>query len=123
MAHRVDGFELSFTARTSWKAKRAEHGKLIDVIPVTWTKGRRNDPLSNEIFQEVWFRDVAEMETFRSQSAPFVVALAIAKDYSADPHVFDEFRGIFEVKSTGRVLSENSIETLVLRRVRAGRSG
>jgi len=118
MAHCVDGFELSFKDRRSWKAKRVAHGKLIDVIPVTWTKGMRKE--SNEIFQEVWFRDVAEMETFRSQSAPFVVALAIAKDYSVIPHAFDEFRGIFEVIPTGIVLSENSIETRVLRRIRAG---
>ena len=35
------------------------------------------------------------------------------------PHQFKEFRGVFEVAPTGRLLSENSLETKVLRRVKA----
>jgi hypothetical protein len=54
----------------------------------------------------------------RNQSRePFVVAVAAAKDYSRHPHEFDGFRALFEVVPTGRILSENSIETKVLRRV------
>jgi hypothetical protein len=120
MGHSVDGFDLSFTSRTSWKAHRRAFGKLIDNVPVTWTKGRRQESPSSEIFLEVWYQDNAEMEARRADPTPFIVALAIAKDYSQFPHEFHEFRGIFEVAATGVKLSDQSIETKILRRIRAG---
>jgi hypothetical protein len=119
VAHSVDGFELKFTGRKSWKAARYANGRLIDIVPVTWTKGRRQDPGSNEIFQEVWYQARTELEQRNTDPTPFVVALAIAKDYAEMPHQFKEFRGVFEVAPTGRLLSENSLETKVLRRVKA----
>jgi hypothetical protein len=61
------------------------------------------------------------MEARRTGPKPFIVALAIAKDYNVMPHAFDEFRGLFEVVTTGKTLSTNSIETRVLRRDRAPR--
>jgi hypothetical protein len=36
MGHSVDGFDLKYTSRTSWKAERRERGTLIDIVPVTW---------------------------------------------------------------------------------------
>jgi len=57
LTHPVDGFDLKFTSRRSWKAERREHGRLVDVVPVTWTKGRRVDAETKELFQEVWYQD------------------------------------------------------------------
>ena len=117
MPHSVDGFEVTFTSRRSWKANLRLRGTLIDKVPVTWTKGRWQ--AGSDLFQEVWFQDADELEAHRISTRPFKVALAIAKDYSEHPHQFEEFRGIFEVQATGEKLSENSIQTRVLRRYTA----
>jgi hypothetical protein len=119
VTHPVDGFDLKFTGRTSWKAKRSQSGVNIDIIPVTWTKGWRKDPKSEEIYQEVWFQNSGEMNERNSSNDPFIVAVAIAKDYSIFPHAFKQFQAIFEVVPTGVILSPQSIETRVLRRVKA----
>jgi len=119
MSHSVDGFDLRFTGRTSWKAERRLHNRTLDIVPVTWTKGRRQDPSSKEVFLEVWYRSPEELKYRVADPNAFVVALATAKDYRKFPHVFDQFVGLFRVISTGIPLSENSIETSVLERVRA----
>jgi hypothetical protein len=117
MPHSVDGFEVTFTARRSWKASLRLHGRLIDTVPVTWTKGRWQ--AGTDVFQEVWFPNAEERETYRTSTRPFKVALAIAKNYTQHPHQFQEFTGIFEVQATGEQLSEHSIQTRVLRRFTA----
>ena len=119
MAHAIGGFDLNFTSRTSWKAERRFRGLVLDVIPVTWTKGRRQDGDTKEVFQQVWFQDQEEMESAAASREPFIVAVARAKDYSKLPHAFDEFVAIFEVVATGVTLDEKSIETRVIRRIQA----
>ena len=122
MTHSVDGFGLEFTARKSWKAQRYEFGSKIDVIPVTWTKGLQ----FKTKMLEVWFCNPVEMETHRKSREPFVVALAIAKDYSVHPHEFQEFRAVYEVVATGNMgASEGgtSIETSIVRRIYGKRTG
>ena len=89
-------------------------GRLVDTVPVTWTKGRWQ--AGSDVFQEVWFQNEADLEAHRTRTEPFRVALAIAKDYNEHPHQFQEFRGIFEVQATGERLSDISIQTKVLRR-------
>ena len=116
MGHSVDGFDLKFTHRTSWKAARTLNGELIDVMPITWTKGWKKEGTEN--YLEVWFQDRTELEERNNSRVPFCVALAVAKDYSKQPHVFDRFQGIFEVVSTGKFLSNISIETKVYRRIK-----
>jgi hypothetical protein len=119
MSHSVDGFELKFTCRTSWKAERRFLARTIDIVPVTWTKGRRQDASTKEVFLEVWYRSLDELNFRAADPNAFVVALAVAKDYRKFPHAFDQFVGLFLVASTGIFLSNNSIETKVLERVRA----
>jgi len=119
LTHPVDGFDLKFTSRRSWKAERREHGRLVDVVPVTWTKGRRVDAETKELFQEVWYQDPRKLAARAADPTPFVVALAVAHDYSVLPHAFKQFTGTFEVAPTGKFLTEHSLETRVLRRVRA----
>ena len=55
----------------------------------------------------------------QTAAGPFVVALALAKDYTKSPHQFDKFVGVFQVKATGNRLTHNSIETEILERLRA----
>jgi hypothetical protein len=62
-------------------------------------------------------QDDSELAARAVDARPFVIALAVAKNYSTLPHAFKEFVGVFEVVATGKILSDNSIETL--RRVRA----
>jgi hypothetical protein len=118
MTHPVDGFDLKFTSRRSWKAERRQRGHLIDVVPVAWTKGRRVDD-GGRIFQEVWYHDRGELEARANDPTPFVVALALAHDYAVQPLAFRHFVGIFEVAATGKILSDISIETEIRRRVQA----
>jgi hypothetical protein len=120
MAHDVDGFQLRYTGRNTWKAERREHGRLLDVIPVTWTKGTRHSPYGKEILQEVWYRNISDMEARLTDPAPLVVALAEAKDYGVKPHAFKKFKAIYEVVATGARLTDHSIQTRVLRRLMGG---
>jgi hypothetical protein len=113
MAHQLNGFELKFTARTSWKAERRRNGKLIDVVPVTWTK----DWDHTAGLLRVWYRDKDEILHLKASRDPYVVAIALAKDYSVEPHEFKEFRSLVRVVPTGKVLDERSLETRVLERV------
>ena len=114
----IDGFNLKFTSKRCWKAERRQYGRLLDVIPVTWTKGRRTDG-QERVLQEVWYSDRAELERRAADPRPFIVALAKADDTSVLPHESREFVGLFEVVPTGNILSGLSLETEVRRRVRA----
>jgi hypothetical protein len=69
------------------------------------------------VFQEVWYQNEDELAAARDSKDPFIVAVALAKDYGQHPHQFRSFQAIFEVVSTGRQLTRQSIETKVLRRV------
>jgi hypothetical protein len=75
-------------------------------------------PNNKGVYQEVWYQDHNEMMERNASREPFVVALALAKDYSKLPHQFDHFNAVFEVVPTGVVLSNKSIETKVLRRLK-----
>ena len=115
--HKADGFGLKFTARRSWMALRSLAGRVIDRVPVAWTKGFRS--VGQKRYLEVAYRDSAELAAQQSSTQPFVVAVARAKDYKEYPHRFETFVALFWVKSTGRRLSDNSIETEVLSRLKA----
>jgi hypothetical protein len=121
MSHSVDGFELKFTSRTSWKARVwLPGGKAVaDDVPVTWKDGWRFE--DRKFFQRVWFRKADELEAHKSSRKPFLVAVADRKEkkVSQAPSVFKSFIGVYEVVSTGTILSENSIETRVVRRLKA----
>jgi len=117
MTHAVDGYDLAFTSRTSWKAERRRKGQLIDIVPMTWTKGWRRT--SEGIFLRVWFRHDTDLQNYNARIDPFIVAVAVAKNYTRVPHKFAAFTALFRVVATGKILSERSIETRLLDRVRA----
>jgi hypothetical protein len=138
----VDGFELKFVSRTQ-TAERRMHGRLVDTIPVAWvTSWRRGPPPDmrtpppgtstaapagkasrkpppRESFVEIGFKDAEEMAARKAAAEPFVVALALARSDEEKPRRLAEFRGVFEVASTGIELSPTSLETRVIRRVTA----
>jgi len=118
MKHSIDGFELNLSSAKSWKAERRQYGRRIDDVPMTWTNGRRNGS-DNKVFQQVWFKDRAELERRAADPRPFVVLLATSTDNSVLPYAPKDFVGLFEVATTGRILSGMSLETEVRRRVRA----
>lgn len=119
MSHRVAGFDLKFTGRTSWKAELRFQSQKLDVVPVTLARGRRKGSSPQEVFLEVWYRDADGLKSRQADPNSFVVALARAKDDRVSPPEFDSFVGLFRVISTGLLLSETSIETRIFERVRA----
>src|SRR4051812_8179776 len=114
--HGADGFEMKFTHRSSWKGNIYRLGRLIEVVPVTWTKGWTKKA-DGTVHLEVWFRDKIELQARALDPSPFHVALAVAKDYGVLPHSFRSYQGLFEVRATGQLLSDLSLETCVLTRV------
>jgi hypothetical protein len=120
MAKKADGFELKFTHRGSWMVERIAAGRAIDVIPVAWARDFRIDPSSRRKFQKVNFQDARDMEARLQDPAPFVFALADAKDYAVVPHSVKSFQGVYEGAVTGRTFSDRSLEVEVLRRLMAG---
>ena len=115
MAHHVDGFQLRFTGRSTWRAEfRSEDGQR-GVVPVAWEHNLRMS--GEEDFLLVMHRKKyrAEMDAHLASGAPFIVALAKAKDSKATTKEFKEFKCLFQVVSTGRRLSERTIETRILR--------
>ena len=105
MAHEVDGYDLTYVSRTSWKAERRNAGKLFDTVAVTWTDGWRHDEATIARFIAVYYKNAAEMEIQRANTMPFVVAVAEAHDKRVHPRVFKRFIGVFEVLATSRIPS------------------
>lgn len=121
MAHEVDGYDLTYVSRTSWKAERRSAGRLLDQVPVTWAGGWRRDPETKSLFLPVYYKDAAEMEARRTGAVPFVVAVATARDRETLPRVFQRFVGVYEVLATGVQFDDRSIEAKLLRRLNARR--
>jgi hypothetical protein len=108
MAHEVDGLTLRYTSRTSWKAENDSRRSNARGCPRHLDKGRRGSP--PDLFQEIWFRNQSELEQYRLSTAPFLVAVAIAKDYNTIRE-FAAFRQVLEVQSTRKQSGNHSVET------------
>lgn len=118
MAHASDNLEMTFTHRGSWKGHIWSRGTIIDTVPISWTKGWVVDKISGSIFLEVWFQKEEELLSAMNSEEPFKVAVGVADDYDAFPHSFKEYRGLFLVQATGERISNISIRTRVLDRVK-----
>ena len=112
MVDLVDGFNVKSTYRGSWKAEIKANGALVAIVPVAWTIGRRQR--GAQVFLEVRFKDLKEMENMRLNAQPFIVALALAHDYDRVPRKIRSFQAIFEVASIGKQSSADGIDTEVL---------
>ena len=117
MAHEIEGLDLSFTSRTSWKAEVTCPGKPTVVVPVTWSNACRRE--GGSLLQTVWFKNPKELEAHRTRAEPFVVAVAEPANPGERPAVFKRFNTLFRVQSTGRKVDDECIETKVLERVNA----
>ncbi|MBO1022874.1 hypothetical protein IPV08_23225 [Methylobacterium sp. SD274] len=91
---------------------------MIDTVPISWTKGWVVDKPSKTIFLEVWFQKEEELLAAMNANEPFKVAVGVADNYDAFPHSFKEYRGLFLVEPTGERISDISIQTRVLERVK-----
>jgi hypothetical protein len=118
MGHASDKLEMTFTHRGSWKGHIWSRGVIIDTVPISWTKGWVVDKQSKTIFLEVWFQKEEELLAAMKAENPFKVAVGVANDYDDFPHSFREYRGLFLVLPTGERISDISIQTRVLDRVK-----
>lgn len=114
MVHFVDGFEVKFTSRRSWKAEVRKDGKLVATVPVTWSDAVWKSQKSPDMFQKVWFTNNAELEARRNSRDPFIVAVASTKQPNQRPAKFGKFERIIKVVATGKFSGERCIETRVL---------
>jgi hypothetical protein len=120
MAKKADRFELKFTHRGSWIVERIAAGRVIDAVPVTWSKDFRTDEDTGGEYQKVNHHDASNMEARLRDLTPFAFALAEAKDYAVHPHSVKTFQGVYEGAVAGRILFDRSLEIEVLRRLKAG---
>jgi hypothetical protein len=94
MAHTVDGYDLSYVHRGSWKANRSYRGEVVDQVPVAW---RRDYTPGKPPLLKIWFKDVNEAEQRLQTGEPFVAALAIKKPGGASATAIQR---LFEVMPT-----------------------
>lgn len=72
---KVQGFDVEYTHRGSWKANLRAPGKEPVIIPVAWDTDRaREAPRLT-----VWFKDAKEIDTYLSAQSLFLVAVAQKK--------------------------------------------
>ena len=64
-------------------------------IPVTWTKGFRK--IGRRFHLEIWLNNPEELAKHTASKDPFVVALAVARNYTNFPHSFKEFHGVLKL--------------------------
>src|SRR5687768_10225820 len=104
MAHDVDGYQLAFTGRNTWRAEWREGTKLLGVVPVTRDVDR------------VWYRKRYwdEMETRLADKRPFVIALSMQEGTKRGERKFKGFRALYEVVATGKRDGAWGIETRIV---------
>lgn len=119
MAHKVDGFDLEYTGRRTWKATRSIAGKAIDVVPVAWAQDW--ELREKEIYLKVWYTDEGEAMSTSERTDPFPVALVASLHPDGQEGEFKEFRGVYEVTATGKLWEPKCVEAKVLKRLKAGR--
>jgi hypothetical protein len=107
---RVGGFEVAYTHRGSWKAKRSLNGHEIDEIPVAW----RSDWV--EILA-VWFKDQTEVQARIAERHPFIVALAPKRADGSSSS--EDIIGLFEVLPLEATSQGKGIRCSVVRRITA----
>lgn len=115
----VDGYGVRFTGRTSWTIELFRTGKAVGTAPVAWSKDFRAGRGGRESLLGVNFQDEAEMMAKLSSEEAFVVAVAVAHDYSTIPHSVKDITALFRVIPTGKRTDEKSIECKVVERVTA----
>jgi hypothetical protein len=88
---KVNGFEIAYTNRGSWKAHRSINGKVIDEIPVAWDKDYEAGAPPK---LTIWFKNPREAELAFGRGS-FVSAIAKKRPDSASS---EDITNLLEVK-------------------------
>src|SRR5690349_21600943 len=88
---KIQGYEVDYKHRGSWRAYRRFKGQIVDEVPVAWdTDWTAGKPPS----LAVWFQDAFEAKARLEAGVPFVVAVAKKKPASASSK---DINRLFEV--------------------------
>lgn len=96
--HKVDGFELEFTARTSWTARVYKGGKEVADVPVAWADQMiwdRTAKAPGEFI--VWFTTTLKAADW-AQRSEAIIAIAHAVDPTEQPRRFKQFSRLYKVQ-------------------------
>ncbi len=81
MVATIDGFDIAYTHRGSWKANRIFRGKTVDEIPVAWKEDYRTGAPGPSL--TIWFKDENEAGERLAAGIKFVAALSQKKSGGA----------------------------------------
>lgn len=91
--HNVDGYNLEFTSRKSWRARLYVQGKYLDEIPVGWA--RNMSPVEGVKMLSLHLKSLEECERRMKSAAPFKVAIALQRN--PEVNKVSAISGVFEV--------------------------
>ena len=109
---KVDGFNIAFTHRGSWKADLLAPGKEVEIVPVTWTKDW--DRQKGTVF--VWLKKPEDVDHYMGLSKGFRIAIAI-RDASRSASSNDII-GIFAVEPLTRSDDPRGITCKLIKRLK-----
>jgi hypothetical protein len=118
MAKKADGFELKLTHRGGWMVERITAGRVIDVVPVAWSKDFRTDEDTGRKYQKASYHDASDVEARLRQSDAVRLRAGRGEGLRRTPAFLEDVSGAGA--ATGRIFSERSLEIEVLRRLKAG---
>jgi hypothetical protein len=96
MAKKTDGFELKFTHRGSWTVERIAAGRVIDVVPVAWSKDFRTDEDTGRKYQKVNYHDASDVEARLWDLTRSPSRWPRRGDFAIHPHSVKTFQGLYE---------------------------
>jgi hypothetical protein len=103
----INGYELAYLHRGSWKARRSVRGIVLDEIPVAWDKDwtQGKPPVL-----KVWFKDFGEALSLINSNQPFTVAVAKRKPGGASS---EDINRLFEVKPVQALPDQDGLHGLL----------
>jgi hypothetical protein len=113
--HNVDGYNLEFTSRKSWRARLYVKSKCIDEIAVGWA--RNMFPVDGVKMLSLHLKSSEECQLRMKSAAPFKVAIALQRNPEVNKVI--AISGVFEVLPISMNTAEHRLENRVLRRLHA----
>ncbi|MBF0269944.1 MAG: hypothetical protein HQL44_15270 [Alphaproteobacteria bacterium] len=95
--HRVDGYDLEFTARTSWMARVHKNGQELAEVPVAWADQMTWDRAAKAPGEFlVWLTTAKKAEEWLKMGET-IIAVAQAIDPCEKPRRFKQFSRLYRV--------------------------